>query len=228
MQAHVVTQTPFLDKATKNKWLEQGATEVLELVVPPEYKTPKGTLYKARNICYWQHRGGVGQECDRENSWVLSLDEEATISRSAVTSFIKDVLNHSDEERIGYALPLATLDTSPSSVTFSNKMLEAYFVGTHYGVLSSHMSGVSGVLFFHGGAYFARASVDLAIGNDWGPECSVSDDYSIGIEANRQGVCCTFLTKNILEILRYSTIYSTVQFIVFVQSNAVNYVYSKF
>lgn len=187
-QVHIVTQTKFINDKITAAWLQKGATEVREFFVPSNYKTPNGTMYKARNIYYWQDMGGVGTDCDETRSWILSLDEEAVILRSLVTSFIKEVLNNIDEPKIGFAVSPALIDVKTGHISFWTKLMEARFIAWHHAFLRSRMNGVHGANFFHGGAFFARASVERSLGNDWGPMPSVAEDFATGLAATKQNV----------------------------------------
>lgn len=160
-----------------------------ELFVPSDYKSPKGTLYKARNIYYWQEAGGIGDGCDESRSWILSLDEEAVVLHSLVNSFIKDVLQSPDESKIGFAVSPVLVDVTSGSISFWAKLMETRYVAWHYAEIKSRMNGIHGAHYFHGGAFFARPSAERALGNDWGPLASVAEDFCTGLMINEHKVC---------------------------------------
>lgn len=160
---HIVTQTQFLEDTTKRTWLRGGATEVQEVYVPSTYISCNGSLFKARNICYWWDKGGVGKECDERRSWILSLDEESIITRALVNEFIDSVLRSDRENKIGYAVGLVTTDVYSTPTAFLSKINAARQVAYYYSWLKYRMDGDEGITGFGGEAYFVKASADIAV-----------------------------------------------------------------
>ena len=102
----MVTQTSFVDQTQKEEWSSLGATSVEEFSVPPTYTTPAGSLFKARNLCYWQSRGVVGHSLDEERAWILAMDEECLVTEQLVGSLVQRILA-ADQSAFGYAMPPA-------------------------------------------------------------------------------------------------------------------------
>lgn len=162
-----------------------------EFLVPADYKTAKNTLYKARNLCYWQAKSGFGTDCDRKRSWILSMGKQALVERSCVMSFIQKVLSNKRHSEIGFALCPSNFDVKTGKVSFLAKCYIARMVGHNYWTLKNHCDknkDQSWPFPFHGGAYFVRPDVDDYVGNDWGSKASVCDDAAIGIAAGENQV----------------------------------------
>ncbi len=71
---------------------------VVEIVVPPDYKPPKGALYKARGLEY-----GMTHSTIPDDAWILHCDEESHIDPSLLYGTYHAVQEEeaSGEHRIG-------------------------------------------------------------------------------------------------------------------------------
>lgn len=172
--------------------LPDGA-DLLRLVVPAEYRTPAGSLYKARALHYASERSAAGPD-----SWVFHLDEESQLSPSLVVGIRDAVVEEeaSGRHRIGQGAILygRSLRRHPF-LTLADTVRTGDDLGRF------HAQSRLGVTVFglHGSFILVRASVERQCGFDVGPEGSITEDAFWAVRQMALGTRCRWVDGYLLE-----------------------------
>lgn len=160
----------------------EGLTELLEryhdhgrvsiLVVPATYRTPRGTRYKARANQYaldWRRAHGL----HGPDTWVYHGDDDTSVSWDTIWGICHVI--EQDQADLAQGLLTYPHQLSPSwfcrladSIRPADDMSRFYFCT---GKLGTPLAGC------HGEHLLVRASVEDAIGWDFGPGVTVEDAY---------------------------------------------------
>lgn len=156
----VVTQAP----------LDLSGVDLTLIYVPERYRTPRGTLYKARALHYALQVSGL-----EDGDWIVHMDEETQLTPSAVLGIRRAV---EQEERSGrYRIAQGTflyyrmLRTHPL-LTMADMIRTGDDMGRFH---LMHRIGFP-VFGVHGSWLVIRNSVAKDVGFDFGPECSLTED----------------------------------------------------
>lgn len=165
---------------------------VRELVVPPNYKTKNGTLYKARALQYCLEDG---VNILNEEDWIVHLDEETLLTKDSVIgilNFIADgehtfgqgVITYANEEIVNWLITLGDLVR----------------VGVDYGQFRWSFNYFHKPYFSWKGSYVvANAGVERKIGFDFGMEGSIAEDCFFAMKAIHEGYTFGFIHGDMWE-----------------------------
>jgi egghead protein (zeste-white 4 protein) len=144
--------------------------DLRHIVVPPEYRTPHRSLYKARALQYALERSSLP-----DGAWILHLDEESHITPRLVAG-IRDAVSEeerSGQHRIGQGAILYHRNLRRHPVMTLADMIRT---GDDFGrFYCQQRLGVS-LFGLHGSFILVRNSVERAVGFDFGRDGSITED----------------------------------------------------
>lgn len=164
---------PFLVEIVTdgNTFVAPDASDVVHLKVPPTYKSPQGTLFKARALHYASQYSVIPDE-----AWVVHLDEETRPTSSGIkgiASFIGECERKRDYQRIGQGIMLyhRSWRTHPL-LTLADMARTGEDIGSFY------LQNVIGYPFvgLHGAYVVCRQNEERSLGFDVGPHGSITED----------------------------------------------------
>jgi len=142
-----------------------------EIVVPANYQTGRGTLFKARALHY-----AVGHTQHADDTWIFHCDEESHVTPSVVRGIAQAVEaeERTGEHRIGQGLIVyvRTLRDKPL-LTLADSIRVADDLGRWN--LQNRIFGAP-LFGMHGSFVLVRNSIEQTIGFDLGPQGSVTED----------------------------------------------------
>lgn len=155
------------------------------LVVPPNYQTSEGSMFKARALHY-------GVECrkkrvtDFNTTWILHCDEESIVTREALSGIASFVDNPSNVNTIGQG------EIQYNSSGYANSVLIAALDSIRtgddlgrfrfqYKFLNDSIIGV------HGSFLIVPAELENRVGFDHGPAASLTEDSYFAFFAAMKG-----------------------------------------
>lgn len=191
----VITDTPVLLPAGR---------DLVHFVVPPDYSTTNGTLFKGRALQYAVEHSDLP-----DDGWVLHLDEESEVTASAFEGVRSAVYEEeaSGRHAIGQGAILyhRYLRRYPV-LTLADSLRTGDDVGRFY---LQHRLGRA-VFGLHGSFILARNSVVKEIGFDFGPEGSITEDAFWALVAMDRGYRSRWIdgfleeqsTRSVMDFLR--------------------------
>jgi egghead protein (zeste-white 4 protein) len=156
---------------------------VRHFLMPANYRTARGTMYKARAMQYALEHSDL-----RPDAWIMHLDEESEVTPSVVNGIAAAVAEEekSGQHRIGQGAILyhRLLDRHPF-LTLADSLRTADDLGRFY---LQYRFGKA-VFGMHGSFILVRNSVEKAVGFDLGPEGSITEDtyWSLVLSASGHG-----------------------------------------
>lgn len=164
---------PFLIEIVTdgNTFEAPDASDVVHLKVPPTYKSPHGTLFKARALHYASQYSVIP-----DDAWVVHLDEETRPTSSGIkgiASFIGECERKSDYKRIGQGIMLYHRSWRQHPLlTLADMARTGEDIGSFY------LQNVIGYPFvgLHGAYVVCRQNEERALGFDVGPDGSITED----------------------------------------------------
>jgi egghead protein (zeste-white 4 protein) len=156
---------------------------VRHFLMPFQYRTAKGSMYKARAMQYALEHSDLGRD-----AWIMHLDEESEITPSVVNGIAAAVSEEekSGRHRIGQGAILyhRLLDRHPF-LTLADSLRTADDLGRFY---LQYRFGKA-VFGMHGSFILVRNSVEKAVGFDLGPAGSITEDtyWSLVLSASGHG-----------------------------------------
>jgi beta-1,4-mannosyltransferase len=167
--------------------------EIVPLVVPDGYRTPHGSLYKARALQYAVERSSLP-----DRAWIMHLDEESHITRSVVVGISRAVAEEhsSASPRIGQGLILYHRNLEEDKLFgLADSIRSGDDVGRFY---IQHRLGMT-LFGLHGSFILVRNDVEKDIGFDVGPRGSVTEDAFWALEQMALGRRCRWVDGVIVE-----------------------------
>jgi beta-1,4-mannosyltransferase len=148
----------------------EPAADLHQIVVPAGYRTPRGTLFKARALQYALRASSL-----QDSDWIMHLDEESQVTGSAIDGIARAIREEeaSGEHRIGQGAILYHRDLA------RNKLLTlADMIRTGDDVGRFRLQHRVGQTLFglHGSFILVRNSVEKEVGFDFGPLGSITED----------------------------------------------------
>lgn len=172
-----MSRTPLFDyvievvvESGTNFLLLPDSADVVYLVIPDDYATPNGSLYKARALQYALENSKLPAK-----AWLVHLDEETQPTSSGIKGISKMILEEEETGRLragqGAILYHRDWKKHPIMTLADNVRTGDDFARFHF----QHKLGVT-VFGLHGSYIVVRNDVESAIGFDFGPVGSITED----------------------------------------------------
>jgi egghead protein (zeste-white 4 protein) len=179
---------------TSSAGLPPGGGGLSYITVPPAYRTPRGTLAKARALEYARLTSPLPAR-----AWIAHLDEETCPTRSGIQGIARAI---AEEEASGTVPRIGQ-----GAITYHRDWAAHPFftlsdcirTGSDYG--RSYLSMRIGVPLFglHGSFIVVRNDVEQAAGFDVGPRGSQTEDAWWGVLQMQAGVRCRWVDGYLAE-----------------------------
>ena len=154
------------------------------ITVPRNYKTPNGTLFKARALDYASKHSKLSKD-----AWLVHLDEETQPTASGIKGICAMIR---EEEASG------TLRIGQGPILYHRGWKQHPFltladnIRTGYDFAHFHFQHRVGITIFglHGSYIVVRNDVEKAVGFDVGPQGSITEDAFWALLAMEKGFRC--------------------------------------
>ncbi|XP_060567412.1 beta-1,4-mannosyltransferase egh-like [Ruditapes philippinarum] len=154
----------------------QQSHNVRELVVPQDYHTPNGTLFKARALHYSLDRNVNILSPD---DWIVHLDEETLLSESVLYG----IINFVSEQKSDIGQGVITYGESGIE-NWLTTLLDGMRVAIDYGLFRLGLQFFHRPLFgFKGSFIVVKMKIEDGIGFDFGPKESIAEDLRFALAA---------------------------------------------
>ncbi|KAK6976624.1 beta-1 4-mannosyltransferase egh [Biomphalaria glabrata] len=166
--------------------------ECCELIVPVNYKTKHGTLFKARALQY-----ALEPEIDilKPGDWIVHLDEETLMTEDSLIG----IINFTVAKTHSFGQGVITYNNG-EIVNWITTLADSVRVGTDYGYIRFCLRVLHRPLFFLKGSFLvANAEAEKKISFDHGPEASITEDSFFASLAHSQGFSFGFVEGTMLE-----------------------------
>ncbi|HMO18903.1 MAG TPA: glycosyltransferase family 2 protein [Oligoflexia bacterium] len=165
------------------------------ICVPEGFKTRNGSLYKARALEYARI---TCDSVDNNRVWILYLDEESILTRSAVRGVQEFISEDTNLDTFSQGLITYTgRGTDVSSITSATEIKRVgYNLGRYYlqyAVLHDIYLG------FQGSFFCASTRLVNQVTFDFGPEKSITEDLFFAFKAAACGFKCKWLEGYVRE-----------------------------
>ncbi len=163
---------PYVIEAIVEQDIDLGdQDDLIKLVVPRDYATASGSMYKARALQY-----GLEQSPLPDDAWILHCDEESHVHDSLIRGIYQAILEEeaSGEHRIGQGAIVYhhSLEEHPF-LTLADSIRTGDDIGRFH--LQNRKLGIP-VWGFHGSFILVRNSVEREVDFDFGPAGSITED----------------------------------------------------
>jgi egghead protein (zeste-white 4 protein) len=170
-----------------------GGDDLIHYVVPNDYRTGRGTLWKARALQYALERSALPAD-----SWIMHLDEESHPTASLVVG-IYDAVREEEatgRHRIGQGAILYNRDLhSNLLLTLADSIRTGDDVGRFH-----FQHRVGRTLFgLHGSFILVRTSVEKSTGFDFGAIGSITEDAFWALLQMAEGRQCRWVDGYVVE-----------------------------
>jgi len=176
----VVTDTSFLGILPPN-------SDIAYITVPQDYQTPNRSLYKARALHYALSASEIP-----EDAWIVHLDEETQPTASGIKSICQMIREEEQSGRLrigqGAILYHREWRKHPFLTLADNVRTGDDFARFHF----QHKLGVT-VFGLHGSYIVVRNDIEKAIGFDFGPDGSITEDAFWALVAMQRGHRCRWV-----------------------------------
>lgn len=179
----VVTDIPINLKSTK---------DCREILVPKNYKTSSGSLFKARALQY-----ALEPEVDilSPGDWIVHLDEETLLTEEAVIG----IINFTGAGQYAFGQGVITYG-SGKIINWVTTLADSIRVGVDYGCLRFTLGILHKPVFSWKGSFIvADAEAEKKISFDHGPDASIAEDCFFACVAFSQGYSFGFVEGEMLE-----------------------------
>lgn len=174
-----------IEVVTDDRVALPGGADLTAYVVPSDYRTPKGSLYKARALHYLSAESPLP-----ETAWIFHCDEESQVTPGLVGGIRDAVVEEEDRAaaglapRIGQGAILYWRSLRKHPVLTLADMLR-----TGDDVSRFRTQFRIGSLFcgMHGSFILVRADIERSVSFDVGPEGSITEDAWWAFEQAYQG-----------------------------------------
>ncbi|KFB41556.1 AGAP000868-PA-like protein [Anopheles sinensis] len=159
---------------------------IREIVVPTQYRTKTGALFKARALQYCLEDGvNVLQDED----WVVHLDEETLLTKDSVRGIVNFVL----DGKHPFGQGMITYANEPI-VNWLTTLADSYRVSDDMGKLRLQFKMFHRPLFGWKGSYVVtQLAAEKDVSFDHGPEGSVAEDCYFAMRAFARGYTFNFI-----------------------------------
>jgi egghead protein (zeste-white 4 protein) len=197
--------TNFSFEVITNKYLsllDNCDSRVKQVVIPQNYCTKNGSLFKARALQY-----AVEHHVVDENGWIVHLDEETLLTKNSLYGILNFVNNKNDYS-IGQGL---IIYASSGIVNQMTTLGDSARVGADLGLLRCCLKLFHLPLFVFKGSYIiCKAACEQAITFDNGANGSISEDMYFAIKAMEAGYKFDWIEGEMLERSPF-TLYDFIQ-----------------
>ncbi|XP_057335871.1 beta-1,4-mannosyltransferase egh-like [Microplitis mediator] len=166
---------------------------IRELVVPSEYQTKTGALFKARKLQYCLE-DGVNKLADHD--WIVHLDEETLLTENSIHGILNFV--HDGKHLFGQGL-----NTHPSEnvVNWITAVADSFRVAEDMGKLRFQFRMFHRPLFNIKGSFLvAQAGAEKHVSFDNGLDGSIAEDCLFALKADSLGYTFDFIEGEMWEM----------------------------
>ncbi|XP_059178647.1 beta-1,4-mannosyltransferase egh-like [Physella acuta] len=163
-----------------------------EILVPGDYQTKFGSLYKARALQY-----ALEPEVDSlsPGDWIVHLDEETVLTEDAVIG----IVNFTGAAQYSFGQGVITYGHG-KIVNWVTTLADSIRVGIDYGYLRFSLGVLHKPIFSWKGSFIvADAEAEKKISFDHGPEASIAEDCFFACVAFSRGYSFGFVDGVMLE-----------------------------
>ncbi|XP_050512417.1 beta-1,4-mannosyltransferase egh-like [Diabrotica virgifera virgifera] len=166
--------------------------KIREIIVPSEYRTATGVLYKARALQYaLEDKVNVLQNDD----WIVHLDEETLLTESSIIGIVNFVLN--GEHQIGQG---AISYVDDEIVNILTTLLDSFRITDDFGSLQFQLRVLHRPIFSIKGSFLVvQNSVEREVSFDHGIESCIAEDNFFATTAAGKGYKFNFIQGLMVE-----------------------------
>jgi beta-1,4-mannosyltransferase len=193
----VVTDVP-------NPGLPAPASDLAYLTVPPQYRTPNGSLFKARAL---QYALDVSPLAD--TAWIIHLDEETHPTASGIKGAARMISEEESSGRLRIGQGVILYHRSWKRYPFLT-LADMARTGDDFGRFHfAHRTGRT-IFGMHGSWIVVRNDVEKAAGFDFGPDGSITEDAFWALASMEAGSRCRWVhgymeeqsTQSVMDFLK--------------------------
>ncbi|CAG5136461.1 unnamed protein product [Candidula unifasciata] len=170
----------------------QAGNRCREIVVPPFYQTPSGSLFKARALQY-----ALEPEVNilGPGDWIVHLDEETVLTEEAVIG----IVNFTGSGEYSFGQGVITYGKG-KVVNWITTLADSIRVGIDYGCLRFSLGVLHKPVFSWKGSFIvADAEAEMNTSFDHGPDASYAEDCYFACIAFSKGYKFGFIEGDMLE-----------------------------
>ncbi|XP_053398334.1 beta-1,4-mannosyltransferase egh-like [Mercenaria mercenaria] len=153
---------------------------VREVIVPNDYNTPNGTLFKARALHYCLDKN---VNILSRDDWIVHLDEETLLSETVlngISNFVSNPNSNIGQGIISYA--------ECGVENWLTTLMEGQREAADYGLYRLAFQFLHRPVFgFHGSFMVIKAGIEEKIGFDFGPKECIAEDLRFALAAWHRG-----------------------------------------
>ncbi|KAH9505687.1 hypothetical protein Btru_055500 [Bulinus truncatus] len=163
-----------------------------QIVVPRDYKTKSGSLFKARAL---QYALEPGIDTLVPGDWIVHLDEETVLTEDAVVG----IVNFAVESVHSFGQGVITYGNG-KIINWITTLADSVRVGIDYGSLRFSLSVLHKPVFSWKGSFIvADSEAEKQISYDHGPEASITEDCFFACVAYSRGHSFGFVDGTMFE-----------------------------
>lgn len=190
--SHLELQNFIFEVVTDEPLQLPRSSRVREVVVPRDYRTRHGSLFKARALQY-----SLEPEVDilAEDDWIVHLDEETVLTEEALVG----IINFVAEGRHDFGQGVITY-SKDHIVNWVTTLADSVRVGVDYGSLRFTLKVLHRPIFSWKGSFIvANSAAEKRVSFDHGPESSIAEDCFFAMVAFKLGYSFGFVDGEMLE-----------------------------
>ena len=158
----------------------QNSPRLREIIVPMQYQSNNGTLYKARALNYCLE---PGIDMLADNDWIVHLDEETLVTEASVIG----ILNFINEAKYNFGQGVITY-ANEEIVSWITTVADLVRVGMDYGMIRFTLKCLHRPVFSWKGSFIvSNAGIERQITYDFGLEGSIAEDCFFALTAWKEG-----------------------------------------
>jgi egghead protein (zeste-white 4 protein) len=197
--------TNFSLEIVTNKFLsvlDNCDSRVKQVVIPQNYRSKKGSLFKARALQY-----AIEHHLLDENDWIVHLDEETLLTKNSLYGIL-NFINNKNDYAIGQGLITYGSNGIVNQITTLGDSIR---VGIDLGLLRCCLKLFHLPIFLFKGSYIVcKASCEQAITFDNGANGSIAEDMYFAMRAMSSGYKFDWIEGEMLERSPF-TLYDFIQ-----------------
>jgi egghead protein (zeste-white 4 protein) len=183
-----------VEVVTDSHHLDLANYDVRHYMVPHDYVTPNGTLYKARALNYAVEQSGLP-----DDAWIMHCDEESHATPSLISGIAQAVLEEetTGRHRIGQGVVLYHNERQDHPFMMMADMTRTGDDVARF-AFQCRVFGIA-VFGFHGSFILVRNNIAKDVGYDFGPKGSVTEDAFWALAQMDRGRRCRFVDGYMVE-----------------------------